>query len=45
MMFLLLLAALALWCVVHTVLVVRRDGYGARPTDWTRVAEYADREG
>lgn len=42
MFLLLLLSALALWAVVSTVVAVRADGYGARPTNWTRVAEHGE---
>ncbi|WCM55581.1 hypothetical protein [Microbacterium sp. EF45047] len=33
-----LLAALALWGVIATIIEVRRDGYRPVPTDWSRVA-------
>lgn len=39
MILLILLAALALWAIIATILEVRRDGYCARRTDWNRVAE------
>ncbi|GAB3596412.1 hypothetical protein [Microbacterium tumbae] len=39
MLFVLLLAALSLWAVIATLIEVRRDGYRARETDWSRVAE------
>ncbi len=39
MIFLLLLAALVIWAAVATIIEVRRDGYCARATDWTLVAE------
>ncbi|MGW8482848.1 hypothetical protein ACWGJP_06895 [Microbacterium sp. NPDC055903] len=38
MIFLLLLAALAIWAAVATLVEVRRDGYGPCATDWTRVS-------
>ncbi|MFK0403128.1 hypothetical protein ACIQTT_12410 [Microbacterium sp. NPDC090225] len=39
MVLLILLAALALWALVATVVELRRDGYRPTPTDWNRVAE------
>lgn len=39
MILLLLLIALSIWGVVATVMDVRRDGFRATPTDWSRVAE------
>lgn len=47
MILLIALIALIIWAVVGTVVQVRRDGYRATPTDWTRVAgrgrvEHAD---
>lgn len=39
MILIVILAALAVWAIVATVTTVRRDGYRAAPTDWTRVAE------
>lgn len=39
MVLLIALLALSVWAIVATVVVVRRDGYRAVPTDWTRVAE------
>jgi hypothetical protein len=40
MFLIILLVALTVWAIVSTVVVARRDGYGARAIDWTRVAEY-----
>jgi len=37
MVLLIALAALLIWAVVATVIELRRDGYRATPTDWTRV--------
>jgi hypothetical protein len=39
MVLLILLAALALWALIATVVELRRDGYRATPTDWTRVVD------
>lgn len=39
MFIILLLIALSIWGVVATVIDVRRDGYRATPTDWSRVAQ------
>ncbi len=39
MVLLILLAALSLWALVATVVELRRDGYRATPTDWTRVVD------
>lgn len=33
-----LIAALALWAVIASLVELRRDGYRAVPTDWSRVA-------
>ncbi|HZU92493.1 MAG TPA: hypothetical protein VFF85_02645 [Microbacterium sp.] len=38
MVLLIALIALVIWTLVATVVEVRRDGYRAVPTDWTRVA-------
>ncbi|MBO9625729.1 MAG: hypothetical protein J7484_05065 [Microbacterium sp.] len=32
------LIALGVWALVATVIELRRDGYRAAPTDWSRVA-------
>ncbi|WP_281731691.1 hypothetical protein [Microbacterium croceum] len=40
MILLIALAALAIWAVITTVVEVRRDGYRATPTDWSRVADH-----
>jgi len=32
------IAALAIWGLIATVVELRRDGYRATPTDWSRVA-------
>ncbi|MGO2519348.1 MAG: hypothetical protein ACTH8F_04455 [Microbacterium sp.] len=40
MFIIILLAILALTGIVLTAIEVRRDGYHAATTDWTRVAEY-----
>lgn len=39
MIIVILLAALALWGIVATVIELRRDGYRAIPTDWNRVPD------
>ncbi len=44
MLFLFLLATLALWAIVGTTVAVRRDGYGPRPTDWSRIAGREDED-
>jgi hypothetical protein len=44
MILLIALVVLAGWAVVGTIIEVRRDGYRAVPTDWTRVAP-AERRG
>jgi len=38
MVLLIALIAVIIWALVATVVEVRRDGYRAVPTDWTRVA-------
>ena len=38
MVLLIALVALIVWAVVGTVIELRRDGYHATPTDWSRVA-------
>lgn len=38
MLLVILLIALSLWGVVWAIIDVRRDGYGHRATDWSRVA-------
>jgi hypothetical protein len=43
MVIVILLAALALWGVIATVVELPRDGYHAARTDWTRVAEHDPR--
>lgn len=40
MFIILLLAALALTGLVATIIELRRDGFRAVATDWTRVAEH-----
>lgn len=37
MILLIALAALVIWAIIATVVVVRRDGYRPTPTDWNRV--------
>ncbi|WP_182255189.1 hypothetical protein [Microbacterium esteraromaticum] len=39
MFIVLIIAALALWALVATVVELRRDGFRRSATDWTRVAE------
>lgn len=39
MILLIVLAAIALWGIVATVVELRRDGYRRTPTDHTRVAD------
>ncbi|WOF23048.1 hypothetical protein N8K70_16880 [Microbacterium betulae] len=39
MLFLLALTALATWGVAATVLALRSDGYGPRPTEWARIPD------
>ncbi|WP_243229253.1 hypothetical protein [Microbacterium sp. CIAB417] len=38
MFLVIVLVALSVWGIVWSVIDVRRDGYGQRPTDWSRVA-------
>ncbi|ALX65847.1 hypothetical protein [Microbacterium sp. XT11] len=44
MILIIALLVLAGWAIVATIIEVRRDGYRAVPTDWTRVAP-AERHG
>lgn len=37
-----LLIALSVWGVAWVIVDVRRDGYGQRATDWSRVAGHDD---
>ena len=39
MFIVIIILALALWGTAATVAELRRDGFRATPTDWTRVAE------
>ncbi|WP_262927690.1 hypothetical protein [Microbacterium sp. NIBRBAC000506063] len=39
MFIVILIAALALWGAIATVVELGRDGFRAVPTDWSRVAE------
>jgi hypothetical protein len=39
MFIVIIISALALWGVAATITELRRDGFRATPTDWTRVAE------
>lgn len=41
MFIVIVLGALALWGLVATVVELRRDGYRAVPTDWSRVPDSA----
>lgn len=41
MFIIILLAALALTGLVATIIELRRDGFHAAPTNWTRVAEHS----
>ncbi|MFE6996717.1 hypothetical protein ACFVAE_12215 [Microbacterium sp. NPDC057659] len=38
MFIVILLSAVALWGLISTVVELRRDGYRAAPTDWSRVS-------
>ena len=40
MILIIALAALALWAVTATLVELRRDGYRATPTDWSRVPDH-----
>lgn len=42
MFIVILLLALSLWGAVWAIVDVRRDGYGQRATDWSRVAGRED---
>ncbi|WP_308491760.1 hypothetical protein [Microbacterium terrisoli] len=44
MFIIVVLAGLAIWGLVATVIELRRDGYRAVPTNETRVAEYGPPE-
>ncbi|MHC9044835.1 hypothetical protein ACYX8G_09640 [Microbacterium saperdae] len=39
MILLIALAALAIWAAIATLVELRRDGYRATPTDWSRVLD------
>ena len=38
MILIIFLAAITMWAIVAGIIEIRRDGYGQRPTDWSRVA-------
>lgn len=42
MLIVILLIALSVWGVAWAIIDVRRDGYGQRATDWSRVAGRED---
>lgn len=37
MFIVIVIGALAVWALIATVVELRRDGYRARPTDWSRL--------
>lgn len=39
MFLVIIIAALALWALIATVVELRRDGYRRTPTDWSRTPD------
>ena len=39
MFIVIILAALTVWGAIATIVTVRRDGYRAAPTDWSRATQ------